>query len=57
MTSDSFGEGLVIVRATPNDFDEILNFMNTEFCTNEPITVSLDATPNEMSELVKGKTA
>ena len=54
MTSESFGDGLIIVKANPADFDEILKFISDDFCKNEPLTNALEAKPQEMDALFRG---
>jgi GNAT superfamily N-acetyltransferase len=53
MDSEQFGDGLIITKATQNDSNDILDFLDSDFVKTEPLTNSLQATPEEMSELLK----
>ena len=51
---EPFGEGLIIRKATNDDFQDILDFVCDEFMVNEPITDSLNGKRPEMEGLFKG---
>ena len=51
---EPFGEGLIIRKANKDDFQELLDFVCTEFVDNEPITNSINGKRADMEELFKG---
>ena len=51
---EPFGEGLIIRKATNNDFEDILDFVCDEFMVNEPITKALNIKRPEMEGVFKG---
>ncbi|KAE9548421.1 hypothetical protein FO519_008373 [Halicephalobus sp. NKZ332] len=48
---EPFGEGLVIRKATDDDFQDILDFICEDFMINEPLTDALNGKRHEMEQL------
>jgi len=53
MAEEPFGEGLIIRKANKDDFQDLLDFVCTEFVDNEPITNALNGKRADMEELLK----
>ena len=51
---EPFGEGLIIRKATNDDFEDILEFVCNEFIVNEPITNALHGKRSDMEDMLKG---
>uniref|UniRef100_A0AC34F800 N-acetyltransferase domain-containing protein n=1 Tax=Panagrolaimus sp. ES5 TaxID=591445 RepID=A0AC34F800_9BILA len=53
MDSEDFSESLIIIKATQNDSEEMLDFLNSDFLYNEPLTTSLESKAEDMDPLFK----